>query len=103
MSTAKHTQGPWEISHEFNVYGGKRLVATTGGHSNNTDDDGGYAENKANARLVASAPDLLNALKKMVAVFDGYRDVEPKDEEGQAKEFACALAAATINQAEGLS
>lgn len=40
--------------------------------------------------------DLAEALGKMLEVFDDYRDVEPKDEEGQRKEYACALATAAI-------
>lgn len=59
-----HTPGPWTIFGTFNVRGANgRGVATTGGINDGRIADGGFAENSANARLIAAAPDLLEALK----------------------------------------
>ncbi len=58
-----HTPGPWEIKHEFNVMHKGRCVATTGGHFDNKNSETVYAENIANARLIAAAPELLGMLK----------------------------------------
>ena len=78
----KHTPGGWVVERLFNVmaphaHGGMRSVATTGGHMDSTRIEGVHAENVANARLMAAAPDLLEALKialGFVAAFaGGYR------------------------------
>ena len=62
--TAGHTPGPWGpigIYDPCNIFGGdgRRLVAATGGYQDSAVDT--LAENKANARLIAAAPDLLAA------------------------------------------
>jgi hypothetical protein len=41
-----------------------------------------YEENGANARLIAAAPDLLAALKQLVADYEGVPD--PTDADGQS-------------------
>lgn len=79
MSDAKHTPGPWEAcdAGDYSDYDGKcrvilgddlRIAVALGDH----------AENDANARLIAAAPDLLAALE--VALFwleyDGRYDVQ---------------------------
>jgi hypothetical protein len=54
MSNTKHTPGPWQLSKSGEVvYAGVLSVATTHGHHNP----------KANAKLIAAAPDLLEALQ----------------------------------------
>lgn len=65
---SKHTPGPWEVNPrgQTNVYQAhtERGVATTGGYQNNRmDPEALWAENVANARLVAAAPDLLEVLQ----------------------------------------
>jgi hypothetical protein len=60
MSTQKHTPGPWHVGFKPGpiVYGSQgEQVANLFEPLIDTE------ENKANARLIASAPDLLNALK----------------------------------------
>ena len=59
----KHTPGPWKIKFDFNVFQLKtgRLVASCGGHSSNVNPQEIHYENLANTRLVAAAPDLLEA------------------------------------------
>ena len=64
----KHTPGPWKIGKFLRVYGGEKdhfggqmLIANVnGGRVGGGDGD-------ANARLIAAAPDLLEALKGWTA------------------------------------
>lgn len=66
MST-KHTPGPWAISPRVStlvVAANDRGICTTGGYSNNQiDPEILFQENEANARLIASAPAMFEALK----------------------------------------
>jgi hypothetical protein len=74
MSKAKHTLGPWAINPKASlcVEGpGGRGVASTGGYFDNTSDGAYEIENQANARLISSAPDLLEALELADAVLSG--------------------------------
>ncbi len=59
-----YTPAPWEVKHQWNVMSGSRLVAGCGGHSSNIDPHVDET-NKANARLVAAAPLLLDALQEL--------------------------------------
>ena len=67
MTTAKHTPGPWSFAPA--VPGAQRCFYISGNHdANNREVDigtvqGGYYSCEANARLIAAAPDLLEALK----------------------------------------
>jgi hypothetical protein len=78
---SKHTPGPWVFEyrdgkHPLNDCNGSRidgLWAINGEFilGDVTGWDGGYfGPNKANARLIAAAPDLLEALEKLLAMFD---------------------------------
>jgi len=69
--TAKHTPGPWSVLHGRRLYifdAQKEIIATI------TSDPGRNREqeqvDEANARLIAAAPDLLTALRELVAVYD---------------------------------
>ena len=53
----KHTPGPWHVINEWNVSGPEYEVAN--GSIMVRDDD----ESAANARIIAAAPDLLEALE----------------------------------------
>ncbi len=72
-----HTPGPWTIRYTTNIFGprlngdGVRLVANTGGYSSNVDDSVDDV-NKANAYLIAAAPDLLTALKGIRSTLDDF-------------------------------
>jgi hypothetical protein len=63
---AKHTPGPWFVKEQNNtmnaVWSNKRYICTayTGGAINKP----GIKQALANARLIASAPELLEALKE---------------------------------------
>jgi hypothetical protein len=78
MKTAQHTPGPWEVDSE-EIYGdcrnpkGQDLIARLPMECN----AGGLLtdRNRADARLIAAAPDLLAALKN--AVRCGERDGMP--------------------------
>lgn len=59
-----HTLGPWSVKYQWHVMAGDKLVANTGGHTDNFTPDLPQI-NAANARLIAAAPDLLAALKAM--------------------------------------
>ena len=65
MSESKFTPGPWRLSKfsETTVEAGDRGICSTGGYQQNFDTERVYSENRANARLIASAPDLLEALR----------------------------------------
>lgn len=81
--TARHTPGPWEyMSVTKSVWSGRAICIMTG--SRNHPDP----EREANARLIAAAPDLLDALQGVLRVADRA-----------TAEFAAARAA--IAKAEG--
>lgn len=87
MIKAKHTPGPWKIDYGYNrsinfigpcvpdQYAGSSWLQVT----------------EANARLIAAAPDLLDALKGMLEVFG--------DEFGMGDSSVCDDARAAISKA----
>uniref|UniRef100_A0A6M3LRI8 Uncharacterized protein n=1 Tax=viral metagenome TaxID=1070528 RepID=A0A6M3LRI8_9ZZZZ len=64
---AKHTPGKWEVEvigvHQFIVKNNKTIAKTPWDISN-------QEENEANARLIASAPELLEACKEAFTYLD---------------------------------
>ena len=63
----KHTPGPWRVVDSWNDYmvegqNGEEIIWQDGPHNTPT-------INKANARLIAAAPDLLEALESMLQSF----------------------------------
>jgi hypothetical protein len=78
MSEHKHTPGPWQVNHEDptqvcdadgEVRGCSPIAHCTVGT---------MAERKANAKLIAAAPEMLAALLAMQAFIEGEPDaVEP--------------------------
>lgn len=98
--TVKHTPGPWEIRKAGN---GDRGISAPGTgifieafaeirHSG----EGAYDECDANARLIAAAPDVLSALKLLLA---DVKDYEP----WQRPCHAVDVAEAAIAKAEDRS
>lgn len=71
MTQAKHTPGPWDCGVVVNL----RCIDTDEfGFSIawiNTDNHNKIEEAKANARLIAAAPELLEALEEIVSAADG--------------------------------
>jgi hypothetical protein len=94
--TEKHTPGPWSIWRDFNVIAdkGTRAIANCGGFSNSRNAEADHEENVANARLIAAAPDLLEALKEMVRLELLLETYGPLDR-------ACNMARAAILKATG--
>ena len=98
---AKHTPGPWEAAIQpgchaviASLSGGPKAVAIIG---NNTPDDGNEPMRFANARLMAAAPEMLDALDGLAAQvrplwaeldIDGFRHSALKE----AYDFACKVA-----------
>ena len=82
----QHTPGPWHVNELGNVADKTRIVigviATT---------FESYS-GEANARLIAAAPDLLEALKEML---DGHEDACTGYGEGAADKARAAIAKAT--------
>jgi hypothetical protein len=101
---ATHTPGPWEFTpDEIETKRGShfvyRIESSRGsdflGTFDPNEDGGDYSEAEANARLIAAAPDLLEAVKTMVEVFR-YRH-------GSSREIVDAVDAliVVIDKAEG--
>jgi len=85
-----HTPGPWTISHEnfghFKLDAGDVSIIDGCGYC-----DSPWLSSEADARLIAAAPDLLEALKKMLDVW----------EHGGLKPYPIAKARAAIAKATG--
>jgi hypothetical protein len=90
---AEHTPAPWRNAC-FQVYGpkGEKLCHTGGGNLPPSRSD----ESEANARLIAAAPDLLIACKRLLEV------EPPRLITGEERE-TFRLASAAIAKAEGRS
>lgn len=96
IETTEHTPGPWQLTRQHDreggipiSYGGYR-VATA--HLRSGAARGDNAEQDANGRLIAVAPELLTLLKRAVEVMDadgiiyGDCDDEPLDVLSAARE-----------------
>lgn len=86
------TPGPWAVNPKAatNVEAGGRGVSACGGYFDNTS-DGAYAvENEANARLIAAAPDMAEALR----LFIHYDEATDDDGVQLMLNYADALSAA---------
>ena len=61
----KWTKGPWKISNRADtlVMCGERSIASAGGFQVNVNQDKIQKENRANAQLIASAPELYEVLE----------------------------------------
>jgi len=88
----QHTPGPWAASPYMNITSRNGTVAKTEQMPGNDE-----AERKANAHLIAAAPDLLSALREMMSVF---QDHEQYDEESAE---VVSIARAAIAKAEGVA
>lgn len=86
MSEAKHTPGPWRGDCE--IIGNSRVVATTAWCS------GFKEEDEANARLIAAAPDLLAALKRITAGLSDAEDLRALIKGDEVKQARAAIAKA---------
>jgi hypothetical protein len=102
---SKHTPGPWTVE-EYGDDETPALVihkdsesricfmATPGSH-------GDPAKIEADARLIAAAPDMYEALKAIVAENDDYRSGLPEEWEGDPLNDACERARQILNRVHG--
>ena len=86
MSDATHTQGPWTVSQPSGNY----IDTPTGSVAALT-----YGAVKADAHLIAAAPDLLAALENLTVLFDRI------DRSGATNKAAYNDAIAAITKAKG--
>ena len=75
----KHTPGPWRISDEIYIRDASRNGAYIAEIDPMTDFEGNEAEADANARLIAAAPALLEALQ---ALYDDYKQLADSGDAG---------------------
>lgn len=72
----KHTPGPWKVNNVFIENEPNRFIVSQNkwGGNNIADcglsGDGSWDVNEANAHLIAAAPEMLEALKGVLDVFD---------------------------------
>jgi hypothetical protein len=97
-----HTPGPWFLDEvhsasqsraQYEVRNEKRAVANCFELTE---------ENRANARLIAAAPDLLAALKEIEWMFDGQEDINNNGGPNDAMK-ALAVVRSAIAKAEAVS
>ena len=105
MEKSQHTPGPWvvETTSGMNIY-----ITQPQDMPNRT--PGFYAEVrrftssvdavKANARLIAAAPDLLEALEKIAVLYEKDIDADNYEQAANAYEMRC-IARAAITKAKG--
>jgi len=70
MSESKHTPGPWKVIHgtvQLHVYGPALSICTVGMSEYDKTKPVGTETEKANARLIAAAPELLATLRLYIA------------------------------------
>jgi hypothetical protein len=102
-TTAKHTPGPWQIippriGAALTIYApdGLTPICTTASNTSPvTMEMHRSGEVRANARLIAAAPDLLGALETMVERFKGHAWGSEEDEERAITKACAAIAKAT--------
>jgi hypothetical protein len=91
----KHTPGPWGCIDTSNYAHDYRLTKPDGSTLPLHVEANDHSEQRANARLIAAAPDLLEALKDML---DGHEDACTGYGEGAADKARSAIAKATGEQ-----
>ena len=83
MADTKHTPGPWAV---YGTLHPGEFIIHQGGHGLAVTRRANGSGN-ANARLIAAAPELLEALRKLVAYVDenvASRDVDPHMDRAEA-------------------
>jgi hypothetical protein len=107
MSDAKHTPGPWQLFEDYDAIGGfrQRVYSVHGdirpGHQfrgiARVPASEGDEMLEANARLIAAAPDLLEALKELRLICSDIPAIERNPRFAEASRKALAA----ISRAEG--
>lgn len=98
MKTANHTPGPWAVSKIGNPYDQHAIYAEPSGENVSV-----TVQGKANADLIAAAPELLAALELVANVADTARSILHKTAPDEAKRFKrdAEFCRATIAKAKG--
>lgn len=106
MNATKHTPGPWHTGTTANTkysiyerFGQQIAESFAGVFIGNTPS----AAREANARLIAAAPELLEALEQCRIALEPYDDVKPRDWKTDREKLAFAhqAARAAIAKATG--
>lgn len=95
-----HTPGPWKLVPKFHASvesSTGRHVANCGGYTTNMDQGEHMNENEANARLIAAAPDLLEALEALLETAKEDRPYAHTDTGSEVFKAQAAIAKATGN------
>ena len=106
----RHTLGPWRVDPRVSTHietdDGRGICSTGGYNSTREPADEIHAENEANARLIAAAPDLLGPARSIVercsemlekgvgSVMHGDYDVYPLITLGELRALAAAVSKA---------
>lgn len=98
ISEAKHTPGPWEIRRGYDT-----IIDSIGPCIPEEYAGSAWLKlSEADARLIAAAPELLEALKQCRLALEPYDDVKPRDWKTDREKLAFAhqAARAAISKAE---
>jgi hypothetical protein len=95
MSTQKHTSGPWKFSFESIDSEWAIITTASGSIISNVNSD---QRQKANARLIAAAPELLAALKQCLLIVDVFMRVSGGEGDIAAMNARAAIAKAEAEQ-----
>ncbi len=87
---SKHTAGPWTVEYDGSIVMSGQVIMSPPGP-----DGSSLAERKANARLIAAAPDMLEALIRCHDIILAQQD------EMKIGEYERLLASAAISKAKG--
>lgn len=58
------TKGKWEVKYDFNVFSGRRVIASCGGYADNWKADEVHKENVNNAEFIVSACNACKAINE---------------------------------------
>ena len=99
-----YTKGQWEVQHSFNVFCGRRVIASCGGYADNWKVDEVHNENIANAKLIAAAPDMYEALEKIQEWLLFDKELTGKEVEFYNEQFTKAnnLTIKALSKAKGI-
>lgn len=102
---AKHTPGPWRVAKtgtpSKRIFAGDELIATIRHFFRGADAIGPLpSQATANARLIAAAPDLLEACKQTLAEMRAYVG-ESEFDKSDPSQFVFDLLKSAIAKAEG--
>ncbi len=92
---SKHTPGPWKVV-GTEIWGANVKIASGRGAYDEKD----RQKNKANARLIAAAPDLLAACKTTLEMLDAEIRTAPLGRDTQPEKVTAQVLEAAIDKAE---